>query len=75
MKVDVAATKEKLLSTGRKVLPWSRTKGLDGGTMRQYLNGRYVPVPDGEFEKKAIRALREDGLLVLVADRRKSKAA
>jgi hypothetical protein len=74
MKVDVAATKAKLLGTGRKILPWARIKGLDGGSMRQYLNGRYVPPSGGEFETKAIRALKEDDLLVVVTERRKKAA-
>lgn len=68
MKVDVTATKTRLLDTGRKITPWAKKKGICAVTMRQYLNGRYVPQPNGEFETSAIKALKEDDLLVTMPE-------
>ena len=70
MEVNVAKTKKKLLESGRRVGPWAKTKGLSPDALRMYLNGRYVPTPGGQFEAKVVKALEEDGLLVLRRTRR-----
>jgi hypothetical protein len=60
MSVDLQATKAKLISSGRTIAGWARTKGIDPEHMRGvfYENGR------AQITDEDIKALDEDGLLV-----------
>lgn len=73
MIVNIPATRRRVLKKVRFVGPWAISKGLSPDAFRMYLNGRYVPAPGGSFEINAIKALEEDGMLVLRRSRKETK--
>jgi len=61
--VNLPATKERFLSTGRKIASYARVKDLNAETFRAFLDGRQPP-SSGAVSARIIAVLREDGLLV-----------
>jgi hypothetical protein len=62
---DLDATREKFLSTGRKFRPYAFERGVPPEGFARFLTANYLPKPSSKQERRYIRVLEEDGLLVL----------
>lgn len=75
MNIDLTATKDALLATGRTISGWSRVHDLNPDTVKQFFYGKFVATSLGGVYGRIVAALQSDGLLVKVDEEGQSKAA
>jgi hypothetical protein len=63
IKVNLAATRERLARTGRKMAPYALARDINSETLRKFFSGK-LPPSEGPVYTKILGVLEEDGLLV-----------
>jgi hypothetical protein len=68
MKINLPATREKFLNTGRAYAAFARVKGQSVPQFTNFMGGFYVPKPGGVVETRYFEILAEIDCLVLAEE-------
>ena len=65
MKINLPATREKFLNTGRAYAAFARTRGLNVSQFTNFITGFYMPKPGGRVESNYYAVLADIDCLIL----------